>query len=154
MGAINYKTSDYITLGYLDISQQDFDEEYNENDYYLYEEDDFTQIKYLLEKQHFYYFRITLEPGYYSGFSLDIENNFSYCYDDYTQKKEALKELKQIKKFLNYIVDNFNIAACSPGWCTTFYNYNDTITKICGAIQAMQDEIKNTPTYYQLRMEA
>lgn len=37
MGTINYFTSDYITLGYLDYSQQDFDDDYTPGDYYIYE---------------------------------------------------------------------------------------------------------------------
>ena len=151
MGTINYKTSDFITLGYLDYSQQNFDDEYTLDDYYIYEDDDYTQIKNLLEKQCFYYFHITLEPGYYSGFTIDIEHNFNYCYDNYSEKLEALKEVTQIKNFLLYIVNNFNISVVYPGWCTTYGDYKTTISEINAAIKEMKNEIKRTPTYYTLK---
>jgi hypothetical protein len=151
MGAINYFTSDYITLGYLDYSQQDFDDEYTPDDYYIYEEDDYTQIKYLLEKQCFYYFHITLKPGYYDGFTIDIENNFSYCFDDYNEKLQALKEVTRIKNFLLYIVDNFNVNVVYPGWCTSYGDYKTTISEINAAIKEMKSEIKSIPTYYKLK---
>lgn len=151
MGTINYKTSNYITLGYLDILQQDFNNEYTPDDYYICEEDDYIQVKYLLEKQHFYYFHITLEPGYYSGFTIDIENNFNYCFDNYSEKLQALKELMQIKKFFVYIVENFNIRAVYPGWCTGYDDYDNTIKNISAAIEMMRDEVKITPTWYKLK---
>lgn len=152
MGTINYKTSDYITLGYLDYSQQDFDDEYTPDDYYIYEEDDYTQIQYLLKDQHFYYFNVTLEPGYYSGFSLDIENNFSYCFDNYSEKLQALKEITQIKKIMLYLVENFSIRAVYPGWCTGYADRQETLSEINAAIKTMRDDVKYTPTYYILKL--
>ena len=152
MGAINYKTSDYITLGYLDYSQQDFDDEYTQDDYYIYEEDDYTQIEYLLKDQRFYYFNVTLEPGYYSGFSLNIENNFSYCFDNYGEKLQALKEITQIKKFMLYIVDNFSVCAVYPGWCTGYADYKKTMSEISAATKEMRADVKNTPTYHKLKL--
>lgn len=152
MGTINYKTSDYITLGYLDYSQQDFDEEYTPDDYYTYEDDDYTQIKYLLEKQRFYYFHITIEPGYYSGFSINIEYNFSYCLDGYVEKLEAQKEITRIKNFMLYIVNNFNVCAVYPGWCTGYADHKQTLKEIDAALKEMRDAVKNTPTYYTLKL--
>jgi hypothetical protein len=152
MGAINYFTSDYITLGYLDYSQQDFNDEYTLDDYYTYEDDDYTQIKYLLENERFNYFHVTLKPGYYSGFSLDIEYNFSYCLDDYFEKLEAQKEITRIKNFMLYIVDNFNMCAVYPGWCTGYADHKTTIKEISAAVAAMRDDVKSTPTYYTLKL--
>jgi hypothetical protein len=147
MGAINYKTSDYITLGYNTGNIDYEDDIYYEEINFEYEE-----INALLKKEYFYYFHITLKPGYYDGFTIDIENNFDYCFNDYSEKLEALKELTRIKNFLIYIVDNFNINVVYPGWCTSYGNYKKTISEINAAIKEMKSEIKTTPTYYILKI--
>ena len=133
MGTINYKTSDFVTLGYY-TNNIDYEEEFYSDDIQL----EFDEIKKLLEKECFNYFHITLEPGYYEGFSIDIEYNFSYCLDNYFEKLEALKEITRIKKFLFYIVDNFNVCACFPGWVTGWADYKKTISEISAAIEEMR----------------
>ena len=147
MGAINYKTSDFITLGYntnnIDYEDEFYDELIN---------DEYEEIKYLLEEENFYYFHIVIEPGYYEGFTIDIEHNFSYCYDDYFEKLQALKEITQIKNFLLYIVNNFNINAVYPSWCTSYADYKKTIEEINTAIIEMKTSVKNTPTYHILKV--
>lgn len=150
MGTINYKTSDYITIGYNDFCQQDFDDEYTEDDYYYQEEDDFLQVKYLLDREQFYYFHVTVEAGYYSGFSINIEHNFSYCYDSASDKRQAQKEITAIKKFLLLCVNDFNMCAVCPGWCTTYKDYKSTLQAIDAAIKEMRQTVASTPTYYKL----
>ena len=147
MGTINYKTSDYITLGY-NTNNIDYENEFYCDDI-NYEYDKITAI---LQNEHFYYFHITLKPGYYEGFIIDIENNFKWCYDNYHDKTQALKELTKIKKFLLYIVDNFNINVVFPGWCTSYGDYKKTILEINAAIDKMKNEIKLMPTYYLLKL--
>lgn len=147
MGAINYKTSDYITLGY-NLSDIDYDDKF-----YLDDIDfEYEGINALLKDALFYYFHITIEPGYYEGFSINIENNYSYCFDDYNEKLQALKELTRIKNFLFYIVNNFNICEVWPGWCVSYKDYNTTIKSIKEAISEMKTEVKATPTYYTLKL--
>lgn len=146
MGTINYFTSDYVTLGYNTNSIDYEDEYYNEEINFEY--DEITEI---LKGEYFYYFHIVIKPGYYEGFTIDIENNFSYCFNDYHEKREALKEVTQIKNFLLYIVDNFNINVVYPGWCTSYGDYKKTIEEINAAIKEMKSEIKTTPTYYTLK---
>ena len=148
MGAINYKTSDFITLGYNTNNIEYDDDLYND-----LINDEYEEIKYLLDKEYFYYFHVTLEPGYYEGFTIDIEHNFSYCYDNYYEKLQALKEITQIKNFLLYIVNNFNISAVYPGWCTAYANYKKTIEEINAAIIEMKYSVKNTPTYHILKIK-
>ena len=148
MGAINYKTSDYITLGYNTNNIEYDDDLYND-----LINDEYNEIKYLLDKEYFYYFHIVLQPGYYEGFTLDIEHNFNYCYDDYSEKLQALKEITRIKNFLYYIVNNFNISAVYPGWCTGYADYTQTIEEISAAIEEMKSSVKNTPTYHILRVK-
>ena len=148
MGAINYKTSDFITLGY-NTNNIDYDDDL----YYLSVNEQFDFIDAFIEKASFYYFHITLEPGYYEGFTIDIEHNFSYCYDNYYEKLQALKEITQIKNFLLYIVNNFNINVVYPGWCTAYADYKKTIEEINDAIKEMKNSVKNTPTDYILRVK-
>ena len=146
MGTINYCTSDYITLGY-NTNNIDYDDFYCDDINY-----EFDEIAALLRNEYFYYFHITLKPGYYEGFTIDIENNFKYCFDNYNEKLQALKELTQIKNFLLYIVDNFNISVVYPGWCTSYGNYKKTISEINNTIKNMRTEVKTTPTYYILKL--
>lgn len=145
MGAVNYKTSDYITIGY-NTNNIDYDEEF----YHEFIDDEYFQVKELLKQQRFYYFNITVEPGYYEGFTIDIENNFSYCFNDYSEKQDAQKEVTRIKDFLLYIVDNFNMNVAYPGWCMGFGDYKTTISEIKAAVKEMKSEIKTTPTWYAL----
>ena len=147
MGTINYKTSDFITLGYY-TNNIDYEEEFYSEDIQI----EYDEINALLKKEYFNYFHITLEPGYYEGFSIDIENNFSYCFDDYFEKLEAQKEITRIKKFLIYVVDHFNVCACFPGWCTGWADYKETISRINAAASEMRAAVKETPTYYKLKL--
>ena len=147
MGTINYKTSDYITLGY-NTHNINYDDEFYSDDINF----EYNGISALLKNEFFYYFNIKLEPGYYDGFIIDIENNFSYCFNDYNEKMQALKELTRIKNFLIYIVDNFNINVVYPGWCTSYGDYKKTIEEINAAIKEIKSEIKSAPTYYILKL--
>lgn len=142
MGAINYYTSDYITIGYnLDFVDYE-DEFYHEviSDYY-------DQVKYRLEQEHFYYFHVVLKPGYYEGFTVDIEFNYKCCFDYFREKREAQKEITQIKKFLLECINDFECCAVFPGWCTRYNNYTDSIKLLNEAVQEMRQEVNNTPTY-------
>ena len=140
MGTINYKTSDYITLGY-NCNNIDYEDEFI-NDLY-------DQIKFRLEEERFYFFHVTIEAGYYEGYSINIENNFSVCFDDYIDKRNALKEITQIKSFLIECVNDFECVAVYPGWCTGYANYNDTLKEIAAAVREMRQTVKQTPTYNQ-----
>ena len=147
MGTINYKTSNYITLGYC-TNNIDYEDEF----YYDDIEYEFEGINAILNDAAFYYFNVKLDPGYYEGFSIDIEYNFAYCLDNYIEKLEALKEITRIKNFMLYIVNNFNVCAVYPGWCTGYTDYNTTIKEINNAIKEMRAAVKDTPTYYKLKL--
>ena len=138
MGAINYGTSDYISIG-LNVSR-DFDEWELEN---LYNE--FSEM---LENRRFWYFHITLKPGYYEGFYIDIEYNFPVYFDDCTEKRDAQKEVTQIRRFLLECAAA-GLVQYSPGWCTGYSDYKDTKTAINAAIKEMRREVQETPTHRQ-----
>ena len=145
MGPIHYTTSDYITIGY-NCNNIDYDEE----DITYYIDDLYDSIHCLLAQQYFYYFHVTLNAGYYEGFYIDIEHNFNYCYDNYEEKRAALKEITKIKNFLLSCVNDFECCAVSPGWCMTYYNYSETLKKINEAIKEMRETVKSTPTWARL----
>ena len=200
MGTINYKTSDYITLGYEPLTMEIYETEQKienaekqrkkildiitsvspwrrELDHYIYfmektvdhydavidelngekcglelmQENDFLEAEYILKQYDFTYFHVVIEPGYYEGFSVNIENNHGYCYNDYSEKKEALKEVKQVRNFLRDIVHNANLVQVHPGWSTSYETYLTTLQNIDIAIFEMIEEVENTPTYYQLQ---
>lgn len=145
MGTINYKTSDYITIGY-NLNNIDYDDEfYNDiiTDYY-------DQIKYRLEKERFYYFHVKLDPGYYEGFALNIEFNFKYCFDDCNDKRAAQREITRLKAFLLECINDYECCSIWPGWCTTYHDYKTSVKHINAAISEMRAEVRTTPTWARL----
>ena len=145
MGAINYYTSDYITLG---VNCNNIE---SDDDYYFLQED-FEILDDFIKEKNFYYFHIVLKPGYYEGFSIDIEFNFGYCFDCWQDKKDAQKEITRIKQFLIDCVNDFGLCAVSPGWCTAYYDYNESLKRINKAIKEMRDTVRNTPTWAKMRL--
>lgn len=170
MGTINYFTSDYITLGVKPYnvdnfkSDPDFIEETTElygevNDGLIYDyinncyDDDRRNVEHALNERNFYYFHITIEPGYYEGFSLNIENNSPVCFDGWEDKRNAQKEITEIRQFLLECA-GLGLVKCSPGWCTAYYNFQETVKAINTAIQDIRDEVRRTPTWNRYRRGA
>lgn len=107
----------------------------------------------ILEKYSFYYFHVAIKPGYYEGFTLDIENNFSVAFDGWEDKRAAQREITSLKKCLLECA-GVGMVQCSPGWCTGYNDYKGTCKAIGTAIKAMRDEVKNTPTWTQYERES
>lgn len=168
MGAVNYFTSDYITMGLrpydsLELENDlEFMEEMQtqaneyggtiENAITEYIEDcyncDYENIKTELEKHNFYYYHIAIKPGYYEGFTLDIENNFPVALDSWEDRRDANKEITEIKQFL-IACAGLGLVQCSPGWCTGYNDYKGTLKAIKAAIKEMRDELRTIPTWAQ-----
>ena len=168
MGAVNYFTSNYITMGLRPydrfnlVNDRDFMEdvqaeisEYggtveNAIDSYIKScyDADYENVAHELAKHYFYYYHITIKPGYHEGFTLDIENNFPVALDKWEDRRGANKEITEIKQFL---IDcaGMGLVACYPGWCTVYSDYNGTIQAIKAAIKAMRSELKTVPTWTQ-----
>ena len=140
MGAINYKTSNYITIGY-DCSGIDYDDFYSD-----YISDCYYQVRYRLDQEDFRCFIVTLEPGYYEGFSIDIKLDYLY-FDDYIEKQEAQKEITRIKKFLLECINDYECTSVYPGWCTGYADYKEALKDLNVAVYEMRSDVKNTPTY-------
>ena len=172
MGTVNYFTSDYITMAVEPCSVCDFDrteardfllengyeqEEITDAviDAYLselvsvYAEDIYSDIKAMLKKHVFNFFDITLKWGYYDGFSLDIRY---ICkgdtVDGWQDKRDAQKEITEIKRFLLECADA-GLVACYPSWCTRYEEYSGTVKAISAAVKEMRQDVKNTPTWRQ-----
>ena len=164
MGTINYKTSDYITMGSRIQNYSDF-----ENDSYFLEEMkeeidrcglenviyseieenydcDRLNVETYLNQHNFVFYHVTIEPGYYEGFSINIENNFPVAYNDREEKRQAQKEITELKQFLLDCA-GAGIAVVYPGWCTTELNYNDSVKAIKAAIKEIREESKAIPTW-------
>ena len=145
MGTINYRTSDYITLGY-NCNEIDYDEPF----YYEFIQDSFDQVKETRARYLFEYFSVTVEPGYYEGFYINIEFNYSYCLDCWTDRRAAQKEITRVKNFLLECVNFYDLVSVYPGWCTGYADYNQTIKDINAAVYEMRQTVKNAPTWLQL----
>lgn len=168
MGTINYFTSDYITLGLRPYDTEyftsdiDFMEEVKKkveeyggtvesalNDYIsFYYEADYENIECELDKHNFYYFDITIKPGYYEGFTLNIENNFPIALDCYEDRRDAQKEITEIKQFLMDCA-GLGLVECFPGWCTGYGDYKSTLDAIKKAVKEMREDVKTIPTWRQ-----
>lgn len=147
MGAINYKTSEYITLAY------NTNREYIPDDFWEDEEEQrqfeinflYEQVKKIRSNYHFLYFHVEIDPGYYEGFSIQIERNFSLCFGCYEDKKEAQKEVTQLKKMLLECIEE-GLVQCFPGWCTGYSTPEETRAAIPDIVKQMRDDIRTTPT--------
>lgn len=163
MGTINYKTSDYITMTTPNYNVDDFltdddfiewcvENEYTDLTSVAYDEieqsiqADYENAKSYLGNYDFYYYHVTVEPRYYDGWQIVIENNFSYCYDSYSDKIAARKEIAQIQAFLTDCAA-CGWVQCSPGWGMGYSDYKDTITAIKAACMEMRAENKSTPCW-------
>jgi hypothetical protein len=130
--------------------------ENDDNDDVLYCDDYindlYDEVENALNNENFYYFHVKTRPGYYEGFSIDIEFNFGYCMDSWQDKRDAQKEITRLYKFLLKCVNDFELCAVSPGWCTHYYNYIDTLQKLKTAIKEMRVTVQNTPTWAKVRL--
>ena len=164
MGTINYKTSDYITMGariqnysdfendsyFLDEMKEEIDRCGLENVIYSEIEENYNcdrlNVETYLNQHNFVFYHVTIEPGYYEGFSINIENNFPVAYNDREEKRQAQKEITELKQFLLDCA-GAGIAVVYPGWCTTELNYNDSVKAIKAAIKEIREESKAIPTW-------
>ena len=149
MGTINYRTSDFITLGLEPYDCDEYENEDGEIDFdarHFDMECDRENIQDILNRYSFYYFHVKIEPGYYEGFSIDIENNYCLCFDSWQDKRAAQKEITQLKKFMLECMEN-GLCVVWPGWCTTYKSKEESITEIKEAVKAMRAEVLHIPTW-------
>lgn len=172
MGTINYGTSKYITLGVKPYDTWDFEkdkaymeevrerieemgEDVNEEsisriisgDIECWEETDYDNAKFIIDKYDLENFKVEIRPGYYSGAYLNIEPYWDAVLDSYETKCELNKEITQLKELLLELVD-YGWVACHPWWCTTYETKEETKKSIIGAIKEIREEVRTTPTLH------
>lgn len=150
MGTINYGSNKFFNIG---INPRNYwiEDENNENIFLDFEMDeDYQEIKKLLSNYNFEYFKVTIQPGYYEGFYIDI--SFDYLWVDYWEKPEILKELTQLKNFMISCV-YCGMVEYYPGWCTGYSDAAKTIQSIKDRIKELKQDLKKFPTYKTQKKE-
>lgn len=148
MGTVNYSSSDYITMGLKPYDPEFFEDENGAIDCEEMElcyKDERENVEFILEKYSFYYFHVSVKPGYYDGFSLDIAFDFPCFFNDWEERREAQKEVTALKKCLLELSEN-GLVACSPGWCTGYCDAAGTRKGIAAAVKLMRQDVADTPT--------
>lgn len=172
MGSINYHTSEYITLAVkpLEIEEVLQDPYFFEwadsivrswtgsatlealavdriyNDY----QDIYNTAKNIIGDYDFERYELHTLPGYEEGYSIDVECCLPGHFDTYQHKKEAQKEVTQVKECLIRLVKECGFRECFPSWSTSYSDEKDTIKGINEAIKLMRKEIAITETERQL----
>ena len=100
----------------------------------------------IIDKFKLWYFRVAIEPGYYEGLSIDIQNNFPVFFDNYIEKKEAQKEVTQLKQLLLDLA-GVGFVQTFPGWVTGYNDYKNTLNGIKKAVKDIRQEVATTPTF-------
>jgi len=144
MGTINYGSSDYINMGrdlrnYPDLTGLDY-------------EGITAAIEDMIYNNDLNFFTIDIKPGYYDGFYLNIEYTGPSVFYDYSDKREALKEVTRIKRLL-YALSRMGVVQYSPGWCMGYYTASETRANINKAVKEMRQDIRETPTEYTYNAE-
>lgn len=136
MGSINYHTSDYITLGV----DPDINDEID--CVVLWEE-----IENILDGIVLNNYKVSIEPGYYEGFSINIENYLPVCFYSWQEKKEAYEEVNFLAKCLLECID-CGLVQCCPWWCTAYASKEYSYKGLLAAVKEMKEDVKKTPVKY------
>lgn len=114
------------------------------------QDDAYIELKAMLEKENFYFYDIEIEPGYYDGFYISIEDKYYYL-ENYQEKLKMQKELTTISKFLQKAIKECNMRICYPGWCTGWEEEEEnSLKKLAMGIRAERERIKKIPTEYAI----
>ena len=145
MGAINYFTSDYITMGLRPYARSDFE---NELDFMEEAREQIREYGGTLENVIDDYISECYEADFANIETELNKHNFPVAFDGWEDRKEANKEITEIKGFL-IACAGLGLVQCSPGWCTGYNDYKGTIAAIKAAIKEMREEVKTIPTWAQ-----
>lgn len=139
MGAINYGTSRYITIGDPLTGT-------SETSQYLYQ-----ILQAAIDDLCLKHFSVSVRCGYYDGTWVDIDPIYEHdgYLDDYKAKREATKEATQVGKILRKFV-RLGLRQVFPGWCTGVSSKPDTLSALQDAIKDIKDDIRTCPTWYQI----
>ena len=163
MGTINYMTSKYITLAvkpydFEDIRQgiiddilsgsyehltiEELTDDFVNETISSYYGDDRDNATAIIDRYNMNYFDIHIEHGYYEGLSIKIDDNLPDKYDIMYEYTNVFAEVSKLRECLKDLA-GVGFCACSPSWCTTYYNYTETLGMIDEAIKSLKDDVKN-----------
>lgn len=165
MGTVNYKTSDIITLGLRPYEAQyfeldpDFMEEarkrceengcsifdWIEGTINEYTEDDRQTAVDIISEYNFEFFQVSIEPGYYEGFSVYISNDLPGEYWDADERQQALTDAASLGDMLKELVNDACLVEVWPGWCTAYQDPAHSLTDVRKAIKGLIYDINDTP---------
>lgn len=144
MGAVNYGTSDVITLGVKPYDLDDLDDlddlTHDEraasiaDDYAA----DYDNAAAIINNYSFNFFQIAPAWGYYEGVYITLSDNF--CAASYADKRDALKEATRLKRLLLDLA-GVGFVRCAPGWCTGYSDHKGTVAAIRSAIRELKQRI-------------
>lgn len=165
MGTVNYKTSDIITLGLRPYEPRDFEldpdfmedarrqsEKYGDDiDSIIYQtiadytEDDRQTAEHIISRYSFEFFQVSIEPGYYEGFSVNISDDLPGEYWDAEEREQALTDAANLGDMLKELVNDACLVECWPGWCTSYQDPAHSLTDVRKAIRGLIYDINDTP---------
>ena len=165
MGTVNYKTSDIITLGLRPYEPRDFEldpdfmedarERCEENGCSLFDWIEGTINEYteydrqtaadIISRYSFEFFQVSIEPGYYEGFSVNISDDLPGEYWDAEDRKQALTDAANLGDMLKELVNDACLVECWPGWCTTYQDPAHSLTDVRKAVRGLIYDINDTP---------
>lgn len=165
MGTVNYKTSDIITLGIRPYEPSDFEldpdfmeearrqsEKYGDDiDSIIYQtiadytEDDRQTAENIISRYSFEFFQVSIEPGYYEGFSINISDDLPGEYWDADERQQALTDAANLGEMLKELVNDACMVEVWPGWCTTYHDTDRTLKDIRKTIRCLIYDINDTP---------
>lgn len=136
MGTINYKTSDYITLA---VNSDHIEE--NECDLL------WGRVNNIFDGACFENYKITIDPGYYEGFSIYIENYLPVYFYSWEEKKEAYREITTLAKCLLKCID-CGLVQCWPSWCMAYASKEYSYKGLLSAVKKMKKDVVKIPVKY------
>ena len=139
MGAVNYgRNKDFVTLGY------DFRLLENDDDH-MNCQDEYEQVKWILDDLKSDCLYVKVEAGYYEGFWIKIGLDVVW-FANYEEKKQTLKDVRELERKLLAIVDDFKVLAVDCWWVSTWYTKEDTRKKIRQSASELRKRIKSMKT--------
>lgn len=146
MGTINYSTGDFITLAVRPFDPY-IDDESSYDDYVT---DMAEYIKAIIASYDIgmYMIKVKFEYGYYDGFCVTVNDDQWSYFDFAEERRDAQREITQLKRMLLELIDA-GMVVCSPSWCTTYTDAEESRRLVKSAIARIREYINNVPTWYQ-----
>lgn len=136
MGAVNYGTSDYITIGFnLSLSTDSDEATAASVDYY-------THVAETIDNLANEYFSVDICEGHYEGFYITITPNLYI--PDHEARQDAIAAAYHVCSLLKYAVRECCCCKVSPGWCTGYATESESIEAINIAYADMLMDISDS----------